>query len=81
MGLDRLYDIALGDTVTAADLGIIGHVHHGAVIVPRVAQMALTKHQGVAHGADIGPLTHQLEVPGTIHGVAIEYCTLNAVVF
>ena len=81
LGTDCLHDVALAHPVAAAHLGAIGHRRQRRVTtVARIAHMGLTEQQLVAKGRDIGTVAHQLEVPGTVQGIAVEHRALDAVV-
>ena len=74
-------DVALADTVAAADLGVIGQRHDaGLVTVPGITEVMLAEQDGLAKIGDAGALAHQLEIPGAVDGVAVEHRTLDAVI-
>ena len=78
---NRINDVTLADAVAAADLGIIGQCHDtGLVTVAGITEVMLTEQDSLAEIGNAGAFAHQLEVPGAVHGVAVEYGTLDAVV-
>ena len=69
---DGFDDVTLADSVTAADLGAIRHSRDAIVIpVTGVAEVGLAEQNIFTQVTDVGVVTHQVEVPGTINGVAI----------
>jgi hypothetical protein len=78
---DGIDDVALADTVAAADLGGIRQRHHARLgAVTGIAQVVLAKQDGLAEVRDAGTFTHQLEIPAAIDGVTIQHRALDAVV-
>ena len=79
--LDGLHDGSLAHAVAAADLGGIGERQRPVLaLVARVAQVGFAEHEPVADGRDAGAFAQQPEVPGPVHGVAVEHGTGELVV-
>ncbi len=71
---DGLDNIALGNAIAAANLGVVAHGGYSlGLAVPGASEMGLPKEKLFMHAADIGTVTHELGVPGAVQRVAVQH--------
>ena len=79
--LDRAHDGALGHAVATADFRRVCHRESARLpLVAAVSEVRFAEHQSVAYLLNAAAVTHQLEVPGAVDGVAIQHAADELVV-
>ena len=74
-------DGALADAVAAADLGVVGHAATAAAgPTGRPPEWAWPKIRVSRMRRDVGAVSHMIEIPGAVGGVAIQHRADDAVV-
>ena len=77
---DGLDDVALADAVAAADLGRIGQQRHGVGAGRAgVADVRLAEQNVLAKVVDRRAVAHELEVPRSVDGIAVQHGSLDLV--